>query len=133
MSVAETIPAEWVKKAEEDLLSGRAVLKDGAPSTGCFLAQQAAEKLLKAVLVAQNVEFPKTHDLLQLLSLLDPRVPESAILKEDLVLLNRYNIEPRYPGDYPELTREECQRAYDAALRVQKFAEQRLEEHRATA
>ena len=41
--------ASWFSKADEDELSVRAVLKEGAPSTACFLSQQIAEKYLKGV------------------------------------------------------------------------------------
>ncbi len=53
---------KWFEKAEEDELSGRAVLKEGAPSTGCFLAQQMAEKYMKGLLVFHHKDFLKVHD-----------------------------------------------------------------------
>jgi len=56
---------EWIKKAEEDLISLESLLKhkDGSPATGCFLAQQTAEKLLKALIVYKELELEKIHDL----------------------------------------------------------------------
>lgn len=39
MNVPERVEDEWIRKAEEDEFSAGAVLKEGAPSTGCFLAQ----------------------------------------------------------------------------------------------
>lgn len=63
MSGAESLSGEWFEKAEEDALSLRAVLKEGAPITACFLAQQMAEKYLKGLLAAHHVEFPKVHNL----------------------------------------------------------------------
>jgi HEPN domain-containing protein len=42
--------------------------RGGAPAApGCLLAQQAAEKAIKAVLVAEDVDPPKLHDLRRLL------------------------------------------------------------------
>lgn len=61
----------WGEKAENDLLciennlAGRRVPWD----TVVFHAQQAAEKLLKAPLVAAGKAVPRTHDLVALLSL----------------------------------------------------------------
>ena len=112
----------WFKKAEEDELSIRAVIKEGSPSTACFLAQQMAEKLLKGLLVFYKEEFPKMHDLLELKELISGVAPEVSQLHNDLVLLNRYYTGARYPDDQEtEFTYEECQRAYKAAQNVKKF------------
>lgn len=112
---------KWFGKAEEDELSGRAVLKEGAPSTGCFLAQQMAEKYLKGLLVFYDKDFLKVHDLLELETLLLDTKTEMDEIHHDLQLLNRYYIETRYPGDVPEFTINECRDAFEAALRVKEF------------
>ena len=113
---------EWIKKAEEDELSIRAILKGGgAPSTACFLSQQAAEKYLKCLLSFHRKPFPKTHDLLDLASLLMPHEPNLSGIRKDLNLLNRYYIETRYPGDFPDFTPQECREAFESALRVKEF------------
>ena len=109
---------EWFKKAEDDALSVRAILKEGAPSTACFLSQQIAEKYLKGLLVFHNKPFPKVHDLIELESLLIPVEKNIKDLHNDLVVLNRNYIETRYPGDYPEFTADEAQEAFEAALRI---------------
>ncbi|MBI2459091.1 MAG: HEPN domain-containing protein [Parcubacteria group bacterium] len=45
------IAARWVRKARDDELNIRSILKhrDGAPSGVCFLSQQMAEKYLKGL------------------------------------------------------------------------------------
>ncbi|MEI7621877.1 MAG: HEPN domain-containing protein [Candidatus Moraniibacteriota bacterium] len=55
----------WVKKAQEDELNADSILKrrDGTPSVVCFLAQQLAEKYLKALLISFDLEVLKVHDL----------------------------------------------------------------------
>lgn len=126
MNGASALPAEWFKKAEEDALSLSAVLKGGAPSTACFLSQQMAEKYLKGLLVFHGIEFPKTHDLLVLLSLVPAAVPDAAQLKNHLQLLNRYAIELRYPGDIPEVTRIDAEEASAAARLVKEFVREHL-------
>ncbi len=118
---SKEIYREWFKKAEEDALSLRAVLKEGAPSTACFLAQQVAEKYLKGLLVFNGKSFPKVHDLLELETLLLDTVKDLREIHQDLEFLNRYYIETRYPGDYSEFTNEECQKAYEAAIRTREF------------
>lgn len=67
----------WLEKGREDLLVAEMVL--GAPMHSydivSFHAQQAAEKSLKAVLIRYQVPFGKTHDIRQLLSLVEPVAP----------------------------------------------------------
>jgi HEPN domain-containing protein len=55
-----------VEYAEEDLIMAKSALRHRKPLTtpSCFHSQQCAEKYLKAILVSQDIEFPKTHDLL---------------------------------------------------------------------
>ncbi len=118
---AEKISAEWFRKAEDDEKSIRAILKEnGAPSTACFLSQQLAEKYLKGLLVFFGRPFPKVHDLLQLETLLLGSEPEIKTLHEHLIVLNRYYIETRYPGDYQQFDLSEAQTAFDAALQVKQ-------------
>lgn len=53
----------------------------------CFDAQQAAEKALKALLVAHKVEFPYVHDLAHLVSLVEETgtvVPEAIYRADEL-------------------------------------------------
>lgn len=113
---------EWLKKAQEDELSIQAILKEGgAPSTACFLAQQMAEKYLKGLLVFYKKSFAKVHDLLRLETLLLESMPNTNTIHNNLKLLNRFYIETRYPGDYPEFNFEEARDAYEAAKRVKEF------------
>ncbi|MCX6550713.1 MAG: HEPN domain-containing protein, partial [Acidobacteria bacterium] len=72
--IRREIVAQWVARADEDLSVARHLLAEKLPYHGAigFHAQQAAEKFLKAYLVAHQVEFPKTHDLGRLLDLIAP-------------------------------------------------------------
>ena len=112
---------EWFRKAEEDELSTKAVLASGAPSTGCFLSQQMAEKYLKGLLVFYSKDFSKVHDLLELERLLLEVAPDVKNYEKELDILNSYYIETRYPGDYPEFTKEEAKQAFEAAIRIKDF------------
>lgn len=61
----------WLRRARGNL----ARAKQPKPAEGfwedlCFDAQQAAEKAVKAVLVFHQIDFPRTHDISGLLSLL---------------------------------------------------------------
>jgi len=62
----------FLKRADADLAAVRA-LEDADPVPDeivGFHAQQAAEKLLKAVLAGRGIEFPRTHSIRFLLDLL---------------------------------------------------------------
>lgn len=113
---------EWFKKAEEDELSIRAILKEGgAPSTACFLSQQLAEKYLKGFLVFHNKEFRKVHDLLELERLVMEVEPKIKEYEKELDLLNTYYFETRYPGNYPEFTLAEAEQSFEAAKGIKDF------------
>ena len=64
-----------------------------------------------------SIDFPKTHDLGALLTLL----PSSARLPfkpKEVLPLNRYAIEARYPGDWDPIERDEAERAAQTARSV---------------
>ena len=62
----------WLRFAREDLAEAERLLRfpDAVPRHICWLAQQAAEKALKAALILEGVEFPYRHDLDALRNLL---------------------------------------------------------------
>ncbi len=112
----------WLRFAQEDLAEAERLLRfsDAIPRHICWLAQQAAEKALKAALILEGVEFPYRHDLDALRNLL----PNGwAVKKEypDLAELTVWAVEARYPGDWPEATLEDAQRAVDQARGVLDF------------
>ena len=67
---AREMAGEWLAKADADLRARDGLLAAAALSEiAAFHAQQAAEKALKAFLVWNQVEFPRTHDIKRLLAL----------------------------------------------------------------
>jgi HEPN domain-containing protein len=117
---------EWMKKADADLdMAGRALQgKKKHPDSGCYHAQQAAEKYFKALLVAQGIEFPKTHDLLILNQLCVSHGILTAFDEDSLDFLSAFAIRVRYPGVEPDI--EEARKAIAIAKTVRKFARQWL-------
>jgi HEPN domain-containing protein len=66
------ITKEWVEKAEDDFYSAELLLRAGEhpmPGNSCFHSQQCGEKYLKAFLVENNIDFPRSHQLMVLLEL----------------------------------------------------------------
>ena len=91
---------EWVQKAEDDheaaakLATGNGLLHDQV----CFHCQQAAEKYLKALLEELGQHIPKSHELLDLLQLVQPHCPSIRALRRGLLFLTDFAVAPRYPG-----------------------------------
>lgn len=65
----------FLQRADADLAAVRAMesLSEVPDEIVGFHGQQAAEKLLKAVLAAHGIDFPRTHSIRFLLDLLDDR------------------------------------------------------------
>ena len=72
--VRRSLVGQWMHKADQDIRAAASLLADDPPLLypSCFHSQQAAEKYLKALLVRSQVDFPKTHDIQEILDLVDP-------------------------------------------------------------
>ena len=66
--------------------------------TCCFLAQQTAEKALKAYLFHQGEELIFTHSIFKLCEMAAQYDSDLASLKEQVKLLDFYYVEARYPN-----------------------------------
>ena len=110
----------WLHKADDDMAAARVLMdKDAAHSnTVAFHCQQAAEKYLKAFLVWHEIDFPKTHDLDQILDLVETTDAALAEALRDAIVLTRYGVELRYPGDRPDATPEDACKALRLATKV---------------
>lgn len=120
-------PQAWLARAKSNL--ARARLGRTSPEVAwedpCFDAQQAAEKALKALLIALGIPFPKTHDLERLLALVRPHLPVPPEL-EALARLNPFAVAGRYPGDLPEAAEEDWREALQLAERAVAWVESLL-------
>jgi len=66
---------EWVEKAENDLQNAALTLRasrEPPTDTIVFHAQQCVEKYLKALLTLREIDFPKIHDLEELVARVGP-------------------------------------------------------------
>jgi HEPN domain-containing protein len=98
---------EWVRKAEEDAAVAAWASGAGHYDAACIHAQEAVEKYLKALLVVQGKEFPKTHALRTLFDLAGMAGSEGDL--DELRWLTREAGEVRYPGE--SAMREDAERA----------------------
>ena len=117
-------PEEWLRRAKGNLaLAKQRKPKEAYWEDLCFEAEQAVEKAVKAVLRFRGIDFPKTHDIGELLTLLDQsgqKIPQS-FWKADS--LTEYAVETRYPGPAEPVTRKEYREAVAVAGKVVKWAE----------
>jgi HEPN domain-containing protein len=98
----------------------------------CFDAQQAAEKAIKAVLIARGVAFPPMHDLARLVTLLEESGEAIPPPIAEAVVLTRFAVVTRYPGVTESVTAEEHQRVVTIAETVVQWAEERIGEESAS-
>jgi len=101
MSAELEIARLWVAKAANDLLNADNNLASSRIpcDTVCFHCQQAAEKLMKAVLVARGVLPPRTHVLSLLVDEITALVSSAETLRDDAAALTPYAVAARYPDD----------------------------------
>jgi len=119
--------AEWVAKAENDLANAAHTLKLGAScptDTVCFHAQQCVEKYLKALLVMEGIDFPKTHDLEALMELV-PAGLRPEISSEEQARLTDYATGARYPG-WGKIALAAARRAVAVARGVRREVRRKL-------
>lgn len=121
--VRDEFVRQWLAKAEEDLNAAKSLITYGSTflSTVCFHSQQAAEEYLKAFLTRHQVEFPKTHDIDELLDLIMPIDGKLSESLRDVILLTNYGVDVRYPGGFPGVTAGDAQQAIQLADRVRRL------------
>ena len=98
-AVAE-VARRWLRSAATDLETARRCLGDRTgidPWVAAFHAQQAAEKLLKAALVIEQIPFSRTHELERLAS----KLPSgwTSVDTTGFASLTRFAASGRYPDD----------------------------------
>lgn len=97
---------EWISKAEGDWTMAQRERQAPHPVWDgiCFLAQQGAEKYLKAFLEEHSIPFAKTHDLVYLLDLAVGQLPALDAIRGQLAHLSTFGIAARYPGTKADKT-----------------------------
>jgi HEPN domain-containing protein len=121
-------PLEWVNRARSNLLQAQARQEGVYLEDLCFLAQQAAEKAIKAVLIHLGVEFPYTHDLTSLIALAVGAGLSVSEAVAQAARITRFAVLARYPGLAEPVTEEEYERAIAIAKEVVEWAQQAVSE-----
>ena len=121
------IVKEWIKKAEQDRVSAKALLSRRKLSVNdviCFHCQQSVEKYLKAFLTSVNSEFSKTHDLLDLLDVVLKKDSSFELIRDLIKPLNKFAVRFRYPGE--EARRPQAKHAIQVMEETKKFITDRM-------
>jgi len=127
--VDKQIIKEWLAEADEDFNFASVSLKehDRFYSRICFHFQQAAEKYLKAFIIANELGLKKIHNLRILLETCQKKDKEFQKLKESCLFLNAFYIDTRYPAFWPVgKTRTEAEKAKKAAQKIGNFVKEKL-------
>ena len=116
---------EWLEKAEEDFNFASRNLEDLATpffAQICYHFQQAAEKYLKAYIVAYELEFKKIHDLTELLRICWEKEPSFSSLSSACEFLTDFYLETRYPVPWStKISREEAQKPKKYTESIRNF------------
>lgn len=119
---------EWLEIARSDLAAAGHLSVPGALELGvaAYLAQQSAEKALKAYLVLREQRVEKTHDLTRLVALCEAQDSGFVRFREVATRLTPYAVRYRYPGPFMP-TMGEVQSAIADAASVLDWVARELE------
>ena len=108
----------WLKRAKSNFKIAQIAKDDDICYEDlCYEAQQCSEKALKALLIYLKQEIPKVHSFHILLEKLEQHIEIPEEIK-DVIELNNYAVQTRYPGDYLSLDKEEYERSLEITERV---------------
>lgn len=118
----------WLEYAKSDLAVARYVAQSDqiVPAKGTFHSQQAAELALKALLIYLKMEYPLTHNLSDLLNLIEQtvKVPDAVW---SAASLTEYAVDRRYPLGI-DVTREELEDSIRQAEKVVEWVVEKMRE-----
>ncbi len=115
--------ARWLRQAENDLEFARLAVREHFFAQACFMAQQSAEKALKAIGYGLGERTILGHSLVELVKLLRDRVPQLGKLETLAGILDQYYVPTRYPNGLPggspfeAFGEHQAQEAVEAAAR----------------
>jgi HEPN domain-containing protein len=120
----------WLTYAEADLRAAEHLLESGDFMASAFHCQQAVEKLLKAIIVAETGERPPyVHNLRLLLEQIETiEVPENVVRRT--VEIEPHYVGARYPGivDPEFYNRRNVERLLENTFEVYRWFLARFEE-----
>lgn len=124
---SQNLNNEWFEMAKMDLDAAEYLLnmRPVPIEIICYHCEQSAEKMLKGVLVANNIEPPKTHDLLQLCKQCSEIDEEYEQFSDSCIELTPYGVQVRYPSGM-ELDEMDMHCALREARKIFEFVTETL-------
>lgn len=114
--------AQWLKIADHDIRGAASLLEDGLWPGAAYFCQQAAEKLLKAVVAEERVGPPRTHDLVELADAAGVELTQDQRIF--LTRLSDHAARSRYPG--AEYSEEQVRELFEETKRFFEWLRAKL-------
>jgi len=109
----------WLRQAQSDFAFLQVARQARKYDACCFLAQQTAEKALKAYLFHQGEELIFTHSIFRLCEMAAQYDSAFGELREQVKLLDFYYVEARYPNALEDVIPAEFYSDQDAGRAVE--------------
>jgi len=111
----------WLTTAEEDLRAARSLNDSRNFSHACFIAQQSAEKAIKALWLNYDTE-PWGHSIQKLIREFPKAdlLPNLELWVNNAVFLDKLYIPTRYPNGLPDLTPGQSYTVEDAQQAIER-------------
>lgn len=122
----------WLNQAQRDIDDARFLASGERFNSCCFLAQQAAEKAVKAFLYLQGTEFVWGHSVIELCEDASHFDKLFATLKKHASTLDKYYIPTRYPDGLPgglpsdAFHKEDADAAIDSANKIIEYVKSKF-------
>lgn len=125
MSAAPPEAEDWLERAHQALVNASSPRAGGGYEDPAYLAQQAAERALKALLITDGVaDFPHTHSIGMLLDLLEKRGRDVPPPVRDAAVLTEFATFRRYPPG--AVTEGEYESAFGLAGAVVEWVDEQF-------
>ena len=130
--VARAEAERWLDMAEYDLGFARYAFDGGHYNQACFIAEQAAEKAVKAIAYGLGERRVRTHSLVEMIDRYAERARELVALRDLGRALDVHYVGARYPNGQSEgipattYTRPMAEEALEAAERIVAAASDRV-------
>lgn len=128
MSKKQFLIKMWVDSSDADIEAAKVLLetRPHLNSIILFHCQQALEKILKALLIHQEIQVRKIHDLNKLLSFFENENWFNAGFYDDIQIFEKFNVEVRYPDGEVIPDHEETRHAMQIAEKLIPIFKQQL-------
>ena len=115
---------QWLKYADENLLSSKILVKSHLYNPSLQNAQQSIEKYIKAYFIEYGLKLQKTHNILSLNEILKRNEVFLNITDDEIDLIDTIYLSSKYPfgSVLPDFEPDNiiCLDCIDIALRVQE-------------